>query len=957
MSNDDLISTLSQESESSLSPARTVSQRWRRAWNGSLRFRLIALGLMPLLLAFPLVMGALTVLGGQRGTDMLQANLRSQLGTSQNYLEQLRTETAHHLSQLVRTERMAGLLGPQISAAERQRLLTEFAGNDNLDYLLIVRPDGEILASHSTFPPGASLQDGHVLRQARLGVSTAALEKFAPDTLALLGQNLPMTAQVNIIKEPTESPGKGIEADGLVIHAAVQFPLKANMPEVLLVGGTLLNRNASLIEHMRALTFPPDTLPDNAEGITLLATNGTIVNMSQQRLEGGRALGMPLPAQAASSLQEGEKAWYGALQLGDAEFMTGFERLRNGEGQAIGTVGVAFPYAPYTRAFHLILWSIGGVLALTMLVVSFATLAAGRELTRRLSRIEETMIQVLRGDRSARVNDTERPDQLGTIARNFNTLLDTITRQNEAQQKAQRTIAAEASRRRALFEHERDGVAIVNPDGGVFEANPGVAMMLGYSLPEMHRLNMTDWDTNYSRAEIEEIVGSLEREGLIFESVLTRKDGTTFPAEVSLSRAEWGKKTFVIALLRDISERKAVEQKLMRYQEGLEKLVDQRTKDLKDRTEELNTIFAISPDGFVSFDRSDRVASVNAAFTRMTGLHAEPLKGLGEADFSARLAALCTRAEDFPGVAALRQALAPSSDGDGSPNAKHRWQLEMAGTGNRVLEVSLQVSESDSVSQVLYVRDVTHETEVDRMKSEFLSTAAHELRTPMASIYGFSELLLARKFSDEKRQDLLETISRQAGRMSTIIDELLDLARIEARRGKDFVLEPVALEELVDLVVTDYKTPPGRNAPLIQRCTQTVTLQADRSKLQQVLLNVLSNAYKYSPDGGEVRIACSIHPESKQVTVSVSDQGMGMTPEQLKHVFDRFYRADTSGHIPGTGLGMSIVKEIVELHRGHAEVTSAHGVGTTVTLFLPTHADPAGDTPSQESRPDQLELA
>jgi signal transduction histidine kinase len=148
-------------------------------------------------------------------------------------------------------------------------------------------------------------------------------------------------------------------------------------------------------------------------------------------------------------------------------------------------------------------------------------------------------------------------------------------------------------------------------------------------------------------------------------------------------------------------------------------------------------------------------------------------------------------------------------------------------------------------------------------------------------------------------------------------------------------------------MVKDYRPPEGREAPVITPCSSGLTVHADQSKLQQALLNVLSNAYKYSPHGGAVRIACAMEADGQHVHLSISDQGVGMTPEQCARVFERFYRADDSGHIPGTGLGMSIVREIVELHGGQVEVTSAPGVGTTVAMLLPVQAQGAiASTPS-----------
>jgi signal transduction histidine kinase len=242
------------------------------------------------------------------------------------------------------------------------------------------------------------------------------------------------------------------------------------------------------------------------------------------------------------------------------------------------------------------------------------------------------------------------------------------------------------------------------------------------------------------------------------------------------------------------------------------------------------------------------------------------------------------------------------------------------------------------VSQVLYLRDVTHETEVDRMKSEFLSTAAHELRTPMTSIYGFVQLLTLRRMDESRTRDLLGTIARQSGLMIEIINQLLDLARIESRRGQDFRREPHALADLVRAVLEGYRLPPGREPAQVQSDLQLPDVIGDGQKLQQALLNIIANAYKYSPAGGPVNIALLQRCDDdgrNQIGVAVSDTGIGMTAEQLTHVCERFYRADSSGNIPGTGLGMAIVKEIIDLHSGELHLQSQPGAGSTVTLWLP----------------------
>jgi len=207
----------------------------------------------------------------------------------------------------------------------------------------------------------------------------------------------------------------------------------------------------------------------------------------------------------------------------------------------------------------------------------------------------------------------------------------------------------------------------------------------------------------------------------------------------------------------------------------------------------------------------------------------------------------------------------------------------------------------------------------------------------MASIYGYSELLLMQEFDAEERKELLSIVFRNSELMASIINELLDLARIEERRGKDFVVERLALAEVVAQAVATYKPPPQRDSPLILEADGALLVNVDRQKMQQAVLNILSNAYKYSPDGGAVQIAYrqAADRADGRVGIEVRDHGIGMTSAQQRRVCERFYRADASGQILGTGLGMSIVKEIVELHGGEVELASEPGAGTTVTIWIP----------------------
>jgi signal transduction histidine kinase len=268
-----------------------------------------------------------------------------------------------------------------------------------------------------------------------------------------------------------------------------------------------------------------------------------------------------------------------------------------------------------------------------------------------------------------------------------------------------------------------------------------------------------------------------------------------------------------------------------------------------------------------------------------------------------------------------------------------RKRLEIVNGGRRVIEIALRINGEGRVSQILCFRDVTLESQVEDMKSEFLSTAAHELRTPMTSILGFTEVLMTQSLTEEHRSELQGIIYRQSELMASILNELLDLARIEARRGKDFVFQPTLVQALLAQVLQSFKVPTGRAEPALEMPNQPIHVMADAQKLAQVLVNVLSNAYKYSPAGGEVSLtvleSVDTLTSARMIGVQTTDHGIGMTAEQVKRIFERFYRADTSGKVLGTGLGMSIVYEIVTLHGGRVDVHSAPGGGTRVTFWIP----------------------
>ena len=354
---------------------------------------------------------------------------------------------------------------------------------------------------------------------------------------------------------------------------------------------------------------------------------------------------------------------------------------------------------------------------------------------------------------------------------------------------------------------------------------------------------------------------------------------------------------------------------------------------LRVRTAQLNAIFMLSPDGFIAFGKNNTVEYVSNAFTQMTGLSEHEIIGIQEEALVVALRSLCAADSRIN-----QQTLGRLSDDDHDalPHAG-RMLLELVVPETRVIELGRRQSSVSNISKIYYFRDVTHETEVDRLKSEFLSTAAHELRTPMVSILGFSELLQSdTEIDTETARELIATIHRQSQLMASIINELLDLARIEARRGQDFEIEAIELNSLISQAIQAFRYPDDERQPILHLCAAPALVLGDRRKVTQALLNVVSNAFKYSAKKGEIRIGlCAESRGGKDgYLIQVSDQGIGMSPESVARVCERFYRADSSGAILGTGLGMSIVKEIVELHGGALDITSQLGKGTSVRMWF-----------------------
>ena len=251
------------------------------------------------------------------------------------------------------------------------------------------------------------------------------------------------------------------------------------------------------------------------------------------------------------------------------------------------------------------------------------------------------------------------------------------------------------------------------------------------------------------------------------------------------------------------------------------------------------------------------------------------------------------------------------------------------GTGRRfaVGAIYVDISRQKSVEEEL--------RELDRLKGEFVATVSHELRTPLTSISGYAELLLIGE-GDPAHRRMVEVIDRNSRRLLTLVEDLLTLSRVDSGEGSrlDGEVDVAELIGAANLVMRPaYETAGVRIA--LELPDQALLVRGDRSQLERVLLNLLSNAVKFSARGGIVTLRVEVHEAN--LRFSVADTGIGIPASEHAQLFTRFFRTAEARRlaIQGTGLGLAVVREIVERHRGEVSVRSGLGEGTTMTVSLP----------------------
>ena len=481
------------------------------------------------------------------------------------------------------------------------------------------------------------------------------------------------------------------------------------------------------------------------------------------------------------------------------------------------------------------------------------------------------------------------------------------------------------ARFRAIFEHAGVGLSLTDLDGRFIECNRVMLESIGFSAEELRGRSFADLlhpdDVSAAWERYRSLAAGATDHGE-FDARFVRKDGTVAWGHITTSfvRDDAGRPQYAIEVSENITQRKQMEVALAKQYRQAEVARSQ-----------MRAVLDATNEGVVLFGLDGQVLSVNRRVEEMFQVDGGRATGRRLSDYYDQIVRL------FGGVLSMNTTMSSISDNERRlcRDVVQTWpeRRELEVSSNPVYDESGQ-----QLGRLVSFRDVTQERAADRLKSEFVSLVSHELRTPLTSIKGYVDLMLEDDAAtlDGEQRDFLEIVRDNSERLVTLINDLLDMSRLESG-GMTLQRVPIDLARLVSLVVASFHPETARrqqtlsvdiNGPLPE-------LLADADRIVQVLSNLVSNAQKYTPVGGGIRIV--VQPEDGRVRVDVQDSGIGISAEDQARLFSRFFRAenDATRAVHGTGLGLMITRSLVLMHGGYLSVTSSPGKGSTFSFTLP----------------------
>lgn len=475
-----------------------------------------------------------------------------------------------------------------------------------------------------------------------------------------------------------------------------------------------------------------------------------------------------------------------------------------------------------------------------------------------------------------------------------------------------------------VAQHTTDSVVITDAQGYTLWVNEAFTDLTGYSFQEIvgKKPGSLLQGKGTSQEAIDKLRASVKNStDLEVELLNYRKNGETYWVNIK-----------IVAIVNSHGERRfiAVQTDITRQVNYI--------KTIKANQEDMDALFSLSPDGIVVLDSDGRISHVNDEFLKLTGIEPNLLQGADEDTLDRLLRSQCSEPDEYLShdeYASLFKGTKRTYVGvDNLSEQDYRFQIDSP--RQLIIERSCIEPNQKRISRVLYFKNVTQKVILENMKSEFITTAAHELRTPMSVILGYSELLKMRGFDREMQVEMIDAIHTKSAMVASLLDDLLDVAVMEYRAEKTLKLEKHAFNPFIQSIADTFIFSGNDNRVLLSQLPVVPDFYFDAQRIERAITNCLTNSYKFSDHQSVIRMHVSLIETSQpEIAIAIIDHGIGMTPEQLSRIFEKFYRADKSGHIPGTGLGMVLVKDIMEAHGGRALVESELGKGTTVTLYLP----------------------
>ncbi len=487
-------------------------------------------------------------------------------------------------------------------------------------------------------------------------------------------------------------------------------------------------------------------------------------------------------------------------------------------------------------------------------------------------------------------------------------------------------------RYRSLVETSPDAIVLTDLRSKILTANQRCAQMYGFERVEdllgkdvIDMLAAEDHERaiTSTRALLE--TGNTRNS----EYTIIKQDGTPCPVEVNASvlRDRRGAPTGFIAVVRDISKRKEREQKL---QEALLQLEQQYLQAENARSRH-RAVLDATVEGMILLSPDGEIMTVNRRLSELFAIEATELVGQHFDELQPRLEQI------FTDPTRLREMIASSV---ANPECSLTEMVAQKWPSERHLELvvtPVRNERNQHLGSLYLFRDATQERQAEQIRSEFVSLVSHELRTPLTSIKGYVDLLLEGEVGDlsDEQCHFLEIVKNNADRLIRLINDLLDVSSVES--GKiELKLEPVDLARVIRSVQGSLRPQleAKRQKIKLDLPSQLPSVFADTVRVGQILTNLLSNAHKYTPEGGEITVTAA--EEDGVVRIDVQDTGIGLTPEEQQRIFDKFFRAKNRAmrEVGGTGLGLSITEALVQLHGGVITVRSEPGRGSTFSFTL-----------------------